>query len=144
MLQFVANEDTLQGLVFWTMGSIDRASWQKVGILFAVLAVVMPLSMLNAWKLTALRLGEDRAMSFGINVRRLRLTTLLRISILSALSVAFVGQSALLASSHRTLRAWFLVRITAFICPPAPLLARWCYRSPRWRRRICCPARSSR
>jgi len=28
MLQFVANEDTLQGLVFWTMGSIDRASWQ--------------------------------------------------------------------------------------------------------------------
>ena len=91
MLQFVANEDTLQGLVFWTMGSIDRASWQKVGILLAVLAVVMPLSMLSSWKLTALRLGEDRAMSFGINVRRLRLTTLLRISILSAISVAFVG-----------------------------------------------------
>lgn len=91
MLQFVANEDTLQGLVFWTMGSIDRASWQKVGILLAVLAVVMPLSMMSAWKLTALRLGEDRAISFGINVRRLRLTTLLRISILSALAVAFVG-----------------------------------------------------
>ena len=91
MLQFVANEDTPQGLVFWTMGSIDRASWQKVGILLAVLAVVMPLSMLSSWKLTALRLGEDRAMSFGINVRRLRLTTLLRISILSAISVAFVG-----------------------------------------------------
>ncbi len=35
--------------------------------------------------------GEDRAISFGINVRRLRLATLLRISILSALSVAFVG-----------------------------------------------------
>lgn len=91
MLQFVANEDTLQGLVFWTMGSIDRASWQKVAILFAVLVVVMPLSLLSAWKLTALRLGEDRAISFGIDVRRLRLTTLLRISILSALSVAFVG-----------------------------------------------------
>ncbi|PLL89139.1 iron-siderophore ABC transporter permease, partial [Klebsiella michiganensis] len=81
----------LQGLVFWTMGSIDRASWQKVGILFAILAVVMPLSMRSAWKLTALRLGEDRAVSFGINVRRLRLTTLLRISVLSAISVAFVG-----------------------------------------------------
>lgn len=91
MLQFVANEDTLQGLVFWTMGSIDRASWQKVGILLAILAVVMPLSMRSAWKLTALRLGEDRAVSFGINVRRLRLTTLLRISVLSAISVAFVG-----------------------------------------------------
>ncbi len=35
--------------------------------------------------------GRGPAISFGINVRRLRLTTLLRISILSALSVAFVG-----------------------------------------------------
>ncbi len=91
MLQFVANEDTLQGLVFWTMGSIARASWDKLGILLLALVVIMPLSMLSSWKLTSLRLGEDRAISFGINVRRLRLTTLLRISILSALSVAFVG-----------------------------------------------------
>jgi iron complex transport system permease protein len=91
MLQFIASEDTLQGLVFWTMGSLARASWEKVGILCLVLLVVMPLSLMSSWKLTALRLGEDRAISFGINVRRLRLTTLLRISILSAIAVAFVG-----------------------------------------------------
>ena len=91
LVQFVASAEALQGLVFWTMGSIDRASWSKVAILLVALALVMPLSLRSAWKLTALRLGEDRAISFGINVRRLRLTTLLRISILSALSVAFVG-----------------------------------------------------
>ncbi len=91
MLQFVASEDTLQGLVFWTMGSLARASWDKLGVLFAALVIIVPLSMAAAWKLTALRLGEDRAISFGIDVRRLRLGTLLRISILSALSVAFVG-----------------------------------------------------
>ncbi|MFI2947711.1 FecCD family ABC transporter permease [Serratia nematodiphila] len=91
MMQFIASEDTLQGLVFWTMGSLARASWDKLGILFAVFAVLLPLSMMSSWKLTALRLGEDRAVSFGIDVRRLRLTTLLRISMLSALAVAFVG-----------------------------------------------------
>ncbi|HGM6858994.1 FecCD family ABC transporter permease [Serratia rubidaea] len=91
MMQFIASEDTLQGLVFWTMGSLARASWEKLGILLAVFAVLLPLSMMSSWKLTALRLGEDRAVSFGIDVRRLRLTTLLRISILSALAVAFVG-----------------------------------------------------
>ncbi|EOG1410440.1 FecCD family ABC transporter permease [Proteus mirabilis] len=91
IMQFIANEDTLQGLVFWTMGSLNRASWDKLYILLVVLVIIFPLSLLNAWKLTALRLGEDRAMSFGINVRRLRLTTLLRISIISALAVAFVG-----------------------------------------------------
>ncbi|MDC9767668.1 FecCD family ABC transporter permease [Proteus mirabilis] len=91
IMQFIANEDTLQGLVFWTMGSLNRASWDKLYILLVVLVIIFPLSLMNAWNLTALRLGEDRAMSFGINVRRLRLTTLLRISIISALAVAFVG-----------------------------------------------------
>jgi iron complex transport system permease protein len=91
MLQFIASEDTLQGLVFWTMGSLARASWDKLGVLLLAFAIVMPVSMLSSWKLTALRLGEDRAVSFGIDVRRLRLGTLLRISVLSALSVAFVG-----------------------------------------------------
>jgi iron complex transport system permease protein len=91
MMQFIASEDTLQGLVFWTMGSLARASWEKLGVLLLAFAIVLPISMLSSWKLTALRLGEDRAVSFGIDVRRLRLATLLRISILSALCVAFVG-----------------------------------------------------
>ena len=91
MMQFIASEDTLQGLVFWTMGSLARASWEKLGVLSAAFAILVPFSMLSSWKLTALRLGEDRAVSFGIDVRRLRLATLLRISILSAFAVAFVG-----------------------------------------------------
>lgn len=91
MLQFIATEDTLQGLVFWTMGSLTRASWPKLGIIALAFALMLPWSLSSAWKLTALRLGEDRAMGFGIDIRRLRLATLLRISILSALAVAFVG-----------------------------------------------------
>lgn len=91
ILQFVADEDTLQGLVFWTMGSLTRASWQTLMVLSVAFALVIPFSLKSAWQLTALRLGEDRAMNFGIHVRKLRLATLLRISLLAALSVAFVG-----------------------------------------------------
>lgn len=91
LLQFVATAEALQGLVFWTMGSLSRATWPKVAGLAAALALVLPFSLLNAWRLTALRLGEDRAASFGVDVRRLRLGALLRISLLAALSVAFVG-----------------------------------------------------
>lgn len=91
MLQFIASEDALQGLVLWTMGNLGNTNWVKLTILAVVFALVFPWSFSNAWKLTALRLGEDRAISFGIDVRKLRLMTLLRISILSALSVAFVG-----------------------------------------------------
>jgi len=79
LIQFVASADALQGLIFWTLGSLARADWEKIGVLAVALALALPLSMRNAWKLTALRLGEDRAASFGIDVRRLRLGTLLRV-----------------------------------------------------------------
>lgn len=91
LMQFIASAEDLQNLVFWTMGSLARANWEKVGAMLVLVAVIMPLSMRDAWKLTALRLGEERAFSFGINVQRLRLTSLLRISLLTALAVSFVG-----------------------------------------------------
>lgn len=94
MMQFIATEDTLQGLVFWTMGSLARATWVKLGVMAGAFAVIMAISWMSSWKLTALRLGEDRAISFGIDVKRLRLGSLLRISILTALAVAFVGPIA--------------------------------------------------
>ncbi|WP_323018624.1 iron ABC transporter permease [Castellaniella sp.] len=91
LVQFVASAEALQGLVFWTMGSLARSSWPKLGVLLLAIALLLPLSLRDTWKLTALRLGEDRAASFGIDVPRLRLTALLRISILAALAVSFVG-----------------------------------------------------
>ncbi|MBB2201147.1 iron ABC transporter permease [Gluconacetobacter tumulisoli] len=91
LVQFVASEDALQDLVFWTMGSLTRANWSKLGILATACAVILPLSFRASWSLTALRMGEERAASFGIDVRRVRIMALLRISVLSALAVSFVG-----------------------------------------------------
>lgn len=91
LLQLLATEDVLQQLLFWTLGSVTRANWNKLSILAAVLAVVMPFSFAAAPRLTLLRMGQDRAMSFGVNVKRLRFLALLRISLLSAVAVAFVG-----------------------------------------------------
>lgn len=94
LLQFVASADALQQLVFWSMGSLSRANWLAIAILSAVLALTLPFSLASAWKMTALRLGEDRARSFGIDVGRLRLFSLLRISLLAATAVSFVGTIA--------------------------------------------------
>ena len=91
LLQFVASQDTLQQLVFWTLGSLARASWDTLGLLALALAMLLPWSMRQSWALTALTLGETRARSFGVDVARLRRYSLLRISLLTALSVAFVG-----------------------------------------------------
>ncbi|MGE8502677.1 MAG: FecCD family ABC transporter permease [Pseudomonas sp.] len=91
LLQLLATEDVLQQLVFWTLGSLARANWEKLGILATVLAVLLPFSLRAAPGMTLLRMGEDRARSFGVDVRRLRYASLLRISLLAATAVAFVG-----------------------------------------------------
>lgn len=91
LLQFVASESALQQFVFWSMGSIAMASWEKLFILTAAIVLCFPFAFRARWQLTALRLGEDRARSFGIDVARLRFFSLLRISLLAALSVAAVG-----------------------------------------------------
>ncbi|MFK0160967.1 FecCD family ABC transporter permease [Rhizobium sp. NPDC090279] len=91
LFQLIATEDVLQQLVFWSVGSLARANWDKVAVLAVTLAVVMPLSFGSAGQMTALRMGEERAISFGIDVVRLRYLSLLRVSLLSAIAVAFVG-----------------------------------------------------
>lgn len=91
LLQFVASADALQQLVFWTMGSLAAASWPGVTVLAVVLAVTAPFSLKAAWQLTALRLGEEQARSFGVDVARLRRWSLLRVSLLAASAVSMVG-----------------------------------------------------
>lgn len=91
LLQYVASPEALQQLVFWSMGSLARASWPKLQVLALVIACVLPFSLHAAWRLNLLRLGEERAVSFGIDLGRLRLASLLRVSLLAATAVAFTG-----------------------------------------------------
>lgn len=91
LMQFIADSNALQQIVFWTMGSLSRATWNKIGLVGCVLLLCGIWSARNAWPLTALRAGEDQARSFGIAVERLRLVTLLRVSLLAATALAFVG-----------------------------------------------------
>lgn len=91
LLQFLAAPDALQQYVFWSMGSLTRSTWASVAILALVVAIVAPLAMRDAWRLTMLRFGDERARTLGIDVRRLRFAALMRVSLLAATAVAFVG-----------------------------------------------------
>lgn len=91
MLQYLASEQALAAVVFWTMGSLVKATWTKVALTALAVAVVLPLMARRAWMLTALRLGDDKAASLGVPVGRVRLETMMIVSLLAAIPVAFVG-----------------------------------------------------
>jgi iron complex transport system permease protein len=91
MVQYLATEQAVAAVVFWTMGSLTKATWPKVGITFAVIVLSLPLFVMRSWALTALRMGETKAASLGVRVQRLRLETLVLVSLLAAIPVAFIG-----------------------------------------------------
>ena len=91
LVQFFATEQAVAAVVFWTMGSLTKATWPKLGVICLVIVITLPIFAKRAWALTALRLGDDKAASFGINVRSLRFQTLIMVSLLASFPVAFVG-----------------------------------------------------
>lgn len=92
LIQFMADAESVQQIVFWTMGSLARASLDKVAIVALVLALCLPFSLRNAWAMTLLRSGEEQARSLGIRVESMRLVVLMRVSLLTAAAMCFVGE----------------------------------------------------
>lgn len=91
LIQYRATTEALQQIVFWTMGSLTRATWIANGVIGIALALAVPLFMVLSWQLTALRLGDARARALGVNVTRLRVVVLIAVSLLAATAVAFCG-----------------------------------------------------
>lgn len=90
-LHYVADAEAVQRIVFWTIGNLTRAGWPEVATVFCVFLLILPFSLRDMWVLTVLRGGEAHARSSGVDVARLRLRAILRVSVLAAFAVCFVG-----------------------------------------------------
>jgi iron complex transport system permease protein len=91
LVQYMAAPEVLQEIVFWLFGSMLKASWFSVSVSGSILVFSVILILPDLWKLTALRLGDDRAQSLGVNVRLTRFKIFAIVSLLTAGAVSFVG-----------------------------------------------------
>lgn len=108
LIQLLSDAAALQNLLYWMMGSLGGSTWADVALLAAVFGLTLCASMRQAWALTALRFGEERAASFGIDTRRVRRWALLRVSVLASVTVALVGVIGFvgLVAPHIARRLW--------------------------------------
>lgn len=90
-IEYYSSADVLQAIVFWLFGNLSKASWPKLAVLAVILITIVILFALDAWKLTALRMGDEKAKSLGVNARRLILKVLILTSILASVVSSFVG-----------------------------------------------------
>jgi iron complex transport system permease protein len=91
MLKYVAKDDQLAAITSWAFGTLENAEFSQVEVIAAILAFSLFFLIANSWKLTGVSLGDDKARSLGINVQKLKFETLIVVSLLTAISVSFVG-----------------------------------------------------
>ncbi|MEM7524374.1 MAG: iron ABC transporter permease [Pseudomonadota bacterium] len=91
MIQYLAAPEVLQQIVFWLFGSMGKANWSNLPISASLTAIGLALAATDFRRLTALRLGDDRAAAVGVDVVRLRRKVFAIVALLTAGAVAFVG-----------------------------------------------------
>jgi len=90
-LQYTGTTEDVAAVVFWLMGDLSKASWQKVGIVSLIVFGTFPWFMKYAWDFNTLTSGDETAKSLGVNVERVRLAAVMLSSLVIAGTVCFVG-----------------------------------------------------
>lgn len=88
---YLATDEQLRNLSFWTLGSLAGANWTMVAMMWLMLVIVYVCSSRLSPRLNALSLGEVTAAHLGIVVSRLRWSISVMVALLAGLSVAFCG-----------------------------------------------------
>ena len=88
---YLATDEQLRSLSFWTLGSLAAANWLIAGVLAVSLALAFWLARRLGHALNALALGEAAAGHVGIDVARLRARLIAVVALLSAVAVAWCG-----------------------------------------------------
>lgn len=91
LLQYSASAEAAQMIAGWTFGNLERSTYLSAAAAAAALAASAAYFIPNAWSLTLLSLGEDRAASLGVDSRTLRRMSFLFSSVLIASAVSFIG-----------------------------------------------------
>lgn len=87
----VTSAENLQGIIFWTMGSLDESNLTLIYSTLALSLLVLVLSYFFVQALNALRLGEDKAKHLGINTDTSVKLLFILCSILTGVCVAVAG-----------------------------------------------------
>lgn len=91
VLKFFSVEEDVHAYVIWGLGSFARVSAGQVWLFTAIMAVLLPLSILLVKQMNILLLGDRYARNLGINIQRSRLLIICSSGMLVAIVTAYCG-----------------------------------------------------
>jgi len=91
MLQYTGQSEQVHSVVFWTMGSLGRSSWEALGMIASILILCLPYMIIRSWDLNSLGAGDETAQSLGVSVERTRSVHMMLASLVTAAIISFTG-----------------------------------------------------
>jgi iron complex transport system permease protein len=88
---FIATDDQLRTLMFWTLGSLAPSTWSVLTITTPVVLACVAIAHWHAPQLNALLLGEAEAAHIGVDVQRLKRMMIVLCALTVGVLVAFCG-----------------------------------------------------
>ncbi len=85
------NALAIHNLDFWMTGSLAGAKWSYLGLPLVVMLMCLAFLMINWRTMNALLLGDDTAVTLGINVPRMQKALVLVSSLLAGVTIAVSG-----------------------------------------------------
>ncbi len=90
LLIYISAQDMYQ-VVFWIMGGFWTANWLKVEIIFFPVLLSSIYLILSSWNLNAILMGEEHAMSVGIDVETFKKRVIAATALLTSAAVSVSG-----------------------------------------------------
>ena len=87
----ITSSDRLQSIYFWMLGSFSGASWEQINISCTCLVLGLIVAMGYSRHMNAFLLGEEEALSLGVDTTIVRAVLLSVASLLAGVSVSFCG-----------------------------------------------------
>ncbi|MEG0295941.1 MAG: iron ABC transporter permease [Clostridium sp.] len=92
MLKYVADPyKELPTIEFWLMGGFHNASWENINTILPLIFLSGTILFLLRWRLKVMTLGDEEAMSLGVNVNLVRIISILCSTVLVSTVVSVAG-----------------------------------------------------
>ena len=93
LVKFVADDESqLPAITYWLMGGLDRANYRTLAYGAPPIILAILVLWLIRWRMNLLPLSDEEAAASGVNIRALRIVTVLCATVMTASVVSMCGQ----------------------------------------------------
>jgi len=91
LVQFFGSSDAVTAVVFWMVGDLGKATWDKLIPMSLMMIFCMPYLISKSFELNVMGAGDESAKSLGVTVERSRVIMMLITSLMISSVVCFTG-----------------------------------------------------